>query len=487
MPEIEKIQEYLAGKNVVVQLKDETNISLKRVLGLGTAVLIVAGSMIGTGVFKKIVPMAATGLNEIYILAAWVFAGLISLLGAFTVAGLAKVTTGSGGKYEYLRLCFGNFTGFLFGWSNFIIIGSGAVAAISFIFSQSLASFLPVPELFNSLKNISVAHSIYPFANAGIKIISIIIIVALTLFNYRGIKNGAVLNNIVTLAKVFGILFLIFLGIFLSHPSVTPTPARTISPPQGFSLFSIFFSVMLSAFWAYDGFVNVAAISGEIKNPKKNIPLAVITGVSVVIVLYVLVNFAFMKSVPLNILAGLGNGKVAQSGIAMMDSMIIILDNTSLLSNNTGKLYYLARLSPRLQPLAINDKTFEQLKNSGNFRLIKNISASNKIMEYYNTVPLVRLLESINETEFTQYKTAAAKIFNPEIFISVEGNGNEIKRINGNPPLRTTDNELLQELSVFAVYMHGTKKGVLDADEKMKQAGAELIDFLQKEYHLEEK
>src|SRR5690242_571967 len=106
-----------------------------------------------------------------------------------------------------------------------------------------------------------------------------------------------------------------------------------------------------------------------------------------------------------------------QSGISMMDSLIIILDNPASLSNNTGELYYLARLSPRLQPLAINDKTFQQLKNSGNFRLIKNISASNKIMEYYNTIPLVRLLESINETEFTQYKTAAAKIFNPEIFI----------------------------------------------------------------------
>lgn len=174
-----------------------------------------------------------------------------------------------------------------------------------------------------------------------------------------------------------------------------------------------------------------------------------------------------------------------QSGIAMMDSLIIILDNTSSLSGNTGELYYLARLSPRLQPLAINDKTFQQLKNSGNFRLIKNIEASNKIMEYYNTITLVRLLESINETEFTQYKTAAAKIFNPEIFINTEGIGNEIKRINGNPPLRTTDNELLQELSVYAVYMHGTKKGVLDADEKMKKAGAELIDFLQKEYHLQ--
>ena len=173
-----------------------------------------------------------------------------------------------------------------------------------------------------------------------------------------------------------------------------------------------------------------------------------------------------------------------QSGTSMMDSLITILDNTSSLSSHTGELYYLARLSPRLQPLAIDDKTFQQLKNSGNFRLIKSIRASNKIMDYYNQVLLVTLLESINETEFTQYKAVAAKIFNPEIFISTEGSGNEIKRISGNPPLRTKDSELLQQLSVFAVYMHGTKKGVLDANKKMKEAGAELIDFLQKQYRL---
>lgn len=87
-------------------------------------------------------------------------------------------------------------------------------------------------------------------------------------------------------------------------------------------------------------------------------------------------------------------------------------------------------------------------------------------------------------TEFTQYKSAAAKIFNAQIFASTEGSGNEIKRISGNPPLRTSNTDLLQELSVFAVYMHGTKKGVLSSDEEIKKAGYELIQYLQKEYHL---
>ena len=175
-----------------------------------------------------------------------------------------------------------------------------------------------------------------------------------------------------------------------------------------------------------------------------------------------------------------------QSGIDMMDSLVVILNNPSHISENTAELYYLARLSPRLSPLSINDKTFEQLKNSGNFRLIKGVATSNKIMDYYNKLPLVRLLESINETEFTQYKTVASKIFEPQIFLNAEGANNEIKKISGNPPLRTKDTELLKELSVFAVYMHGTKKGVLNAEEEMKNAGKALINFLQKEYNLNE-
>ena len=173
------------------------------------------------------------------------------------------------------------------------------------------------------------------------------------------------------------------------------------------------------------------------------------------------------------------------NGIAMMDSVITILNTPLVIANNTGHLYYLARLAPRLNPLSTNTRTFEQLKNSGNFRLIRNISTSNKVMAYYEKFPLIRLLESVNETEFTEYKKVAAKIFDPAVFLSSEGENDEIKRLNYNPPLRTSDNELLQELSIFAVYMHGTKKGVLGADEELKITGAELIEYLQKEYHLE--
>ena len=174
-----------------------------------------------------------------------------------------------------------------------------------------------------------------------------------------------------------------------------------------------------------------------------------------------------------------------KAGTLMMDSLITILNNPSQVVDNTGRLYYLAGLAPRLKPLSTNSRTFEQLKNSGNFRLIKKLSTSNKIMTYYEKFPLVHLLESINETEFTEYKKVAAKIFDPAVLVRMEGNTDEIKRIFENPPLRTTDIELLQELSVFSVYMHGTKTGMTGAAEELKVAGAEFLEYLQKEYHLE--
>ena len=174
-----------------------------------------------------------------------------------------------------------------------------------------------------------------------------------------------------------------------------------------------------------------------------------------------------------------------KAGASMMDSLITLLNTPSLIPNNTGNLYYWARLAPRLHPLSTNSRTFEQLKNSGNFRLIRNLSSSNKIMTYYEKFALIHLLESVNETEFTEYKKVAAKIFDPAVFLKMEGNGSEIKRTGENFPLRTTDNQLLQELSCFSVYMHGTKKGILATDEELKITGKELIEYLQNEYHLE--
>ena len=172
--------------------------------------------------------------------------------------------------------------------------------------------------------------------------------------------------------------------------------------------------------------------------------------------------------------------------IAMMDSMITILNNPTGIRGNEGLLYYLARMSPRLPTLSVNSRTFEQLKNSGNFRLIREIETSNMIMAYYENIPLIRQIEDLYQKEFDQYKILASRVFDPAVFTSMETkNGDEIIRTDKNPPLQTYDPGIIKQLSVFAVYMNGSGRGILRETEELKRKGKIMTAYLQKEYHLE--
>src|SRR5450631_826666 len=192
-------------------MKNESENTLLRALGIFTAILLVAGIMIGSGVFKKIIPMAQTGLNETWILSAWILAGVITMFGAFNLAGLASLTEESGGVYEYLRLSFGNFFSFLYGWTDFTIIGTASVAALAFIFAQTINTLIPLTNPLQQWQDISIGHLIYPFADSGIKLLAIVTTIILTWVNYRGVKESGMLNNIFTSAKILGILILICL------------------------------------------------------------------------------------------------------------------------------------------------------------------------------------------------------------------------------------------------------------------------------------
>lgn len=170
---------------------------------------------------------------------------------------------------------------------------------------------------------------------------------------------------------------------------------------------------------------------------------------------------------------------------AMMDSMISIINDPAKIHGNEGLLYYWARLSPRLNSLPVNTRTLEQLKNSGNFRLIRDIKTSNKIMSYYEVIPSIRLIEGIFMGEFNQYKILASRIFDPPVFISMELKNGDIIRTEKNPPLQTYDPALLKQFSVFAVYMNGSARGITTAAKQLLETGKTLIDYLQKEYNLE--
>lgn len=274
--------------------------TLKRELGLFTSTLLVAGLVIGSGAFQQIIPMSKTNIGGFYILLAWAAAGLITLLGALSVGGLATLTDQSGGTYEYFRLSFGKSVAFISGWSDFMIVGTGVNAALAYFFAQTINSLAPIPDPLQAWAHISIADFIYPFADSGIKLTGIATMIILTVVNCFGTRESGVINNIITSAKILGILILIALGLVYSKPEVTPVAAvaHTITPAGGWTFVSSFLTAMLASLWAYDGWIFAANISGEMVNPKKKLPIALAAGILIAMFVYLLLNYVYMYIVP---------------------------------------------------------------------------------------------------------------------------------------------------------------------------------------------
>ncbi len=337
---------------------DKSKIPLLRSLGLTTAILMVAGTIIGSGVFKKIAPMSVMLMNEHYILLAWIVAGIISMFGAFTMAGLATLTNESGGIYEYLRLSFGNLFSFLYGWASFLIIGSGGNAAVAYVFAQSVNSVVPLPNPLDKWKDISIGHFIYPFDSSGVKILAIIAIIFLTWINVLGAKKGGNLSNVITAAKIIGILTLIVAGIL--YPGTHHPQADSHITAINTNILSAFMAAMVSAFWAYDGWYCIGFMSGEIKNPKKNIPVSIISGVSIVIVLYVLINYAFIHVLSLPALAAMNENNIAavEAARILSGNIGVVLLAVLIAASTFGSLNALIITYPRLYYRMAQEKFF---------------------------------------------------------------------------------------------------------------------------------
>jgi len=298
--------------------KTKPEASLRRTLGLFASTLMVVGIVIGSGVFKKIVPMSQTGLDESSILMAWALAGVISLFGAFTVSALASLTEESGGFYEYFRLSFGNFLAFVSGWADFIIISPAAIAALAFLFGEIINSFFPLANPLDAWKDFSILGFIFPFANSGVKLAGIAAIMVLTGINSLGSRESGVFNSIITSAKIGGILVLIIVGISYTGPEVLNESSliNTVQEPSGMLFFSAFFAAMLSAFWAYNGWETATNISGEIINPKRNLPLALMIGLSLVALMYTLLNYSYMNVLSLDQLRAVDENQIGALVVA---------------------------------------------------------------------------------------------------------------------------------------------------------------------------
>jgi basic amino acid/polyamine antiporter, APA family len=271
-----------------------TQRALVKTLGLGYVIIFVIANIIGSGVFKKIAPMAAELQSSSWILLVWIAAGIITLLGALSNAEIAGMLADTGGEFVYLKKIYGRFFSFLYGWSLFTVIQTGAIAGVAYVFTQSLHSIITLPEILPSLHHVSILGVFFPFQDFGIKLTTILVILLFTFLNMTGLRGGAWVSKGILLLVGAGLLVIVVFGL----TSNVAKPAHFMDVKElanGTVTLSSFYTAMLAAFWAYQGWVSVGFIGGEIKDPTRNIPKGIAAGVGMVIIIYALVNLTYLS------------------------------------------------------------------------------------------------------------------------------------------------------------------------------------------------
>jgi basic amino acid/polyamine antiporter, APA family len=289
-------------------LKNGSEKELVRGLGLLAAIMVSAGSMIGSGIFRKPATMAGQLLSPELLMFVWILAGIITFIGALTNAEVAGMIDDTGGQFVYFRKMYGDFTAYLYGWACLAVIQSGSQAAIAYVFSEYLGYFFKYPQFTKDIEKFAVylpfVGDIFPLKDFGTKAVAILCLAFLTIVNYLGVVFGGLVQTIITIIKIGSIILLSILIFVLGNGSFANI--YTSSPASGHISGNIFVMIGLAlsgAFWAYDGWNNVTYVSGEIKNPRRNVPLGLLFGTLIVIFVYVLINIAYLYILPIDEMA----------------------------------------------------------------------------------------------------------------------------------------------------------------------------------------
>ncbi len=230
----------------------------------------------------------------------------------------------TGGIYVYFRKMFGDFAAFLYGWAAFAVINTAAVAAIAFVCAGYADYFLHLPRLDAATEHSIAWHipfigDLYPLENIGVKSLAIVLVLGLTFLNYLSVKASSTFQVVSTFLKIAVISGLI-IGIFISSNGSFQNFIHAEHPKTGSDLLSGIIAAMTGAFLAYDGWINIASTAGEIKDPQKNIPKSLIVGVLACIIIYVLVNQAYLYVLPVE--------KMSSSPLVASDAIAIAWGTT---------------------------------------------------------------------------------------------------------------------------------------------------------------
>jgi APA family basic amino acid/polyamine antiporter len=273
---------------------------LVRAIGLGSAVLFVVGSVIGSGIFLTTGLMAQALPSPALLLLAWLAGGVVALTGGLTYAELGAMFPRSGGIYVYLREAFGPLLAYLYGWAALLIFFSGGIAAVAVGFADYVSYF--APALSASRVLLSVPTPLGQWTVSAAQIVAVVCIAALAWINYVGVRAGNRANVVITIAKVAGLAALPIMALLFSHASPEWTP---VVPPVARPL-AAFGVAMIAVLWANDAWYCVTWIAGEMKDPQRDLPRALLYGISLLTLVYFVVNVAYLYALPMDEMRGVG-------------------------------------------------------------------------------------------------------------------------------------------------------------------------------------
>lgn len=281
----------------------------KQELGLFDSTMIVVGSMIGSGIFIVSADIARTVGSSGFLILVWVITGIMTLIGALSYGELAVMFPKAGGQYIYLREAYNPLVAFLYGWTLFAVIQTGTIAAVGVAFAKFTSVVVPFFSESNYILTIS------QFKISTSQLLAIVSVLILTAVNVLGIREGKFVQNIFTVSKTIVLIGLILLGIFVGSNAeaisanfsnmwygkwLKNSNGFIIESLSGLLLIAAIGSAMVGSLFSSDAWNNITFIAGEVKNPKRNLPLSLFLGTAIVTILYVLANVSYLMVLPLN-------------------------------------------------------------------------------------------------------------------------------------------------------------------------------------------
>ncbi|HMI77629.1 MAG TPA: amino acid permease [Ferruginibacter sp.] len=302
-------------------MSDQTT-AFKPTLGLLDSTMIVAGSMIGSGIFIVSADITRNVGSAGWLIAVWVITGFMTLTAALSYGELSAMFPKAGGQYVYLKEAFNPLAGFLYGWSFFTVIQTATIAAVGVAFSKFAGYFIPALEL----KDENILLQIGSFKIYIAQLVSIVLIIFLTYINTKGVKGGKTIQTSFTVVKLLSLFGLIVFGFLMAKGDIwnanwshawemtsRNAEGAIIGGVAGSAILGAIAASMVGSIFSSDAWNNITFIAGEVKNPKRNIGLALGLGTLIVTIIYVSANLMYISVLPLNEIASAPQDRVAVS------------------------------------------------------------------------------------------------------------------------------------------------------------------------------